>query len=301
VSPVPVLFVGDLNVDLLLTGLESAPEEDREVFCSGRSRALGGSTAVAAAAYARLGGTASMAALVGADEDGVFLRGRLAAAGVDCSRIASTSAVGTGLTVNLVRGNTRTQVTYPGALANFAPDKTLFAGAGFRHLHVSGPYGQASLRPVLAGLLKAARGTGMSLSLDTQWDPEGRWEGLETWLPLVDYLFVNAGEAKAITSASDAAAAATRLHALTANPVVKLGGAGALFRGLHRPARAVRVVDTTGAGDTFAAGFLAGLFVEGRNPEGALDWALAAGSLACTWVGGDSDSLDRDSLKRYLP
>lgn len=261
-------------------------ERDREVFCDSCREVLGGSTAIAAAVYARLGGNATLSALVGDDERGRFLRQRLSAAGVSVSALGSTDRAATGVTVNVVNEGTRSQITYPGAIALFGgPDAASLEG--FHHVHVSGPYGMRAFLPRVAEFLQAAKEKGATLSLDTQWDASRKWRHLEDWLPLVDYLFVNSDEARSISGVDDEAGAWTVLSGRTANPIVKLGPRGAYAGGRAYPGIRVTLVDPTGAGDSFAAGFLEAKIGRGVGFEEAVDCALAAGAAACLYEGGE--------------
>ena len=117
----------------------------------------------------------------------------------------------------------------------------------------------------LPARLAALRAAGITTSLDTNWDPAGRWEGVEACLPHVDVLLPNAAEVIELARAiggdpSDAEDAAAQLAALGPRVVVKDGAEGAFAVSADGVARAagltVDVVDTTGAGDSFDAGFL---------------------------------------------
>lgn len=302
-----VLFAGDANADIILSGLERPPQEDREVFCEGFAPALGGSTTIAAAAYARLGGKAGFCGLVGGDEYGRLVRAELSAAGVSTRLLRVSRAERTGVTVNLVRGSTRTQVTYPGTLATVDESRAILAALPrFSHLHVSGIYGTPAFLPRLASLLDAARAAGLSTSLDTQWDPSEAWRGVEDWLPRLGYLFVNEDEALSLARRLSGAAVAGHedawaiLAERTACPIVKLGSRGAYASGRAFPPFSVSVVDPTGAGDSFAAGFLFATLDRGLGLEEALRFAQAAGAVACSYAGGASARFTLPAVEELL-
>lgn len=293
-----ILFAGDCDVDLVMSGLARAPMEDREVFCEGFAAAAGGSTLLAAAGYARLGGAAEFCGLAGEDHYGREIAAGLAAAGVGSRLLRMTRDVATAVTLNLVRGSTRTQVTFSGTLGAMDEAARLVAelesgAVGFAHLHVSGVYGMPRFRSGVRGLLEAARRAGLTTSLDTQWDEREEWEGLDSWLPLLDFLFVNADEARSITGRADPAAAWRDLSGRTSRPIVKLGPEGAYAGGRAYPPCRVEVLDPTGAGDTFAAGYLYATIEEGRGPDEAMRFAQAAGAIACTYAGGLGPGLSR--------
>jgi sugar/nucleoside kinase (ribokinase family) len=296
-----VVFLGDFNVDLILDGLESDPLPDREIGCSSFDTTMGASSCLAAAAYARLGGGAWSCGLRGDDANGRLMVERLAAAGVRTDLLRVSAALSTGVTVNLVRGAARYQITCPGAMAAFsASDVADAVFDGLAHLHVSGVYQTRGLLPGVAGLLRRAVAAGATTSLDCQWDPDETWEGLREWLPAVGWLLVNAQEARSITGRADPREALRGLASMTPCPVVKAGadGAFALDAGavIAAPAPRVTVVDTIGAGDNFDAGFLFARIEKGMGLAEALRAGVAAGSLACARRGGEAGSSWRDII-----
>jgi sugar/nucleoside kinase (ribokinase family) len=295
------LFAGDLNIDIQMTGLRSPPEIDREVFCDGFTVAVGGSTAIAAAAYARLGGDAELCSAVGDDDNGRFLAARLREAGLGLGLLRFTTELPTGVTVNMVHGSTRTQVTYPGTLALADESEVILRELHrFSHLHVSGPYGMPRLLPRIGAIMRAARQLGLSTSLDTQWDATGKWKHLRGWFPDLSYLFVNRDEALAISGKPKVESAWRALADCTACPIVKLGQRGAYAAGRRQEPFSVEAVDPTGAGDTFAAGFLYALHALGMAFDPALRFAAAAGAMACTYRGGVSPLLTRRRVMEML-
>jgi Sugar kinases, ribokinase family len=302
-----VLFAGDANADIILSGLERPLQEDREVFCEGFAPALGGSTTIAAAAYARLGGKAGFCGLVGGDEYGRLVRSELSAAGVSTRLLRVSRAERTGVTVNMVHASTRTQVTFPGTLATVDESRVIMAAIPrFSHLHVSGIYGTPAFRPRLASLFIAARSAGLSTSLDTQWDSSEAWSGVEAWLPSLSYLFVNEDEALSLarklrgSCVSGCEEAWSILADKTACPIVKLGSRGAYAAGRAFPPFLVSVVDPTGAGDSFAAGFLFATLDRGLDLVDALRFAQASGATACTYAGGASPRFTRAAVEELL-
>jgi sugar/nucleoside kinase (ribokinase family) len=163
-----------------------------------------------------------------------------------------------------------------------------------RHLHVSSVFLQEGLLAGLAGLLRSARRRGLSTSLDPGWDPAERWTLPDGVLEQVDHLLPNEAEACALARAltgdppADVTAAAETLHRRGPTVVVKSGSNGAFVTG---PAR-VRVltdggpvVDTTGAGDNFDAGYLAAV-LGGADVGDAVAHGVACGSISVTGRGG---------------
>jgi ribokinase len=286
-----VLAIGDINVDIMLGGLASLPVVDREVHCESFEITVGSTAAIFACAYASLGGDVSFLGLAGLDDYGDFMLKSMKSFGIDTSLVRRTDRVKTGVTVNLIYGNTRSQVTYPGTIAEFSgEDIDGEVLEGFDHIHFAGPFSQKKFRPHIERLLGLAANRGASTSLDTQWDPQETWEGLERWLPLLDYLFVNQDEALSISKMPDIEAACRWLAARTPFPLVKVGAEGAwlVIEGEPRriPSFPVEVVDTTGAGDSFDAAFLFADRIAGMPPLEAARFATAAAARSCRFVGG---------------
>jgi len=286
-----VLYVGDINVDVMMGGLASFPVADKEITCESFDVVMGSSAVIAACAYAALGGNTAVCGLAGLDDHGDFMMKGLQEAGIDISLVQRTAEVGTGVTVNLIQDRIRTQVTYPGTIEAFdgaGLDRSALADVD--HVHFAGPYLQTRFRPRVTYVLEIAKDLGASTSLDPQWDPTGRWEFMDEWLPLLSYLFVNEDEAMSITGSESAAQACRSLGERTACPVVKTGKDGALVldddRIESRPPIDVEVVDTTGAGDNFDAGFLFAVLEKKMNRVEACEFGNAVASRSCAFVGG---------------
>jgi ribokinase len=303
-----VVFLGDVNVDIIMDGLDGDPVADREVGAASFDVVMGASSCITAAAYAGLGGEAWACGLRGDDEFGRLMTGFLRAAGVRTDYVRAAAAEKTGVTVNLVRGAARYQVTHPGAMGAFSlPDIPDAVFAGLRHLHVSGIYQLGGLRPHVTEILARAEAAGATTSLDCQWDPTERWEGLDDWLPHTGWLFVNAQEALSMTRREGAADVHGGLRALarrTRCPVVKAGGQGALAlvngEEVAAPAAAVTVVDTIGAGDNFDAGFLFASIEKDMPLRDGLRFANAAGGRSCTFRGGTGARSTWRDIQRFM-
>jgi sugar/nucleoside kinase (ribokinase family) len=293
-----VLFAGDANLDLVFSGLEKIPQEDKEIFCEGFTLTLGGSCTLTAAAYAHIGGSCDFCGLLGNDPNGDNVMKYLADAGVGLRLLRRQSSVNTGVTVNLVRAATRTQVTYPGCLAIVDETEVILRDLSkYTHIHLSGIYGTIKFLPRIAEILLAARSAGVTTSMDTQWDSSEKWRFADEWLPLLTFLFVNEAEASSLAfqyggqKKKEAGWKETWdcLRMLTVSPIIKLGPHGAYAGGkLYEPFRVEHVVDPTGAGDSFAAGFLYGIIEAGYDFNSAMWYAQAAGALACSFEGGYS-------------
>ena len=314
-APVDLLVVGDCNPDVLVLGDDVTPEfGQHEKLVRSISLVVGGSAAITAVAAARLGLRVALAATIGADPAGEFMLGQLASEGVDTSAITVRDGRATGMTVALAQARPqagagdRAILTATGAMTSLtASDVPRDLLAAARHVHVSSYFLlEQSLGPGLAGLLGAARAHDATTSLDTNWDPVGRWGDaqLRAALAHTDILLPNEEEALLLSGepALDAAVAALT----NAGPavVVKLGARGAMCAAdgqidcIAPPPRLDGpFVDATGAGDCFNAGLIAGL-LRGLDLPAAARLGCAAGSASTRAAGGTAAAPDLPTALR---
>lgn len=301
-----VLAIGELNLDLIMTGLKSQPIPGREILVEDASLVLGSSTAIAIAGMARLGLKTAIYSLVGTDEFGDKCIRFLEGYGVGVEQVQRDPNVKTGLTVSLSTSNDRALVTHLGAIAELTTDgitDELLASA--RHIHVGSFFLQEKLRPGLPDLFRRARALGVTTSLDSSWDDSGKWGSpLQETLAYTDFFFPNESEATAITGLTDPVEAAKALQKLGPTMIVKCGRDGALYYDgtnlLTSPAyMEMKAVDTTGAGDSFNAGFLYG-YLQGYQPTECLAYGNACGAVSVTRVGGASACASLEDAKTVM-
>ena len=300
-----VLFVGDVNVDLNLSGLLQDPIPDREILAADFEVAIGSSAAIAAVAHASLGARTAFLGLAGDDDYGRFMKTQMAQVGIDVDRITLSAGLRTGVTVNLVKDHHRTQITYPGAIPLLQVESDDFAGIdGLVHVHFAGVYQQKLLLPRLAALIEALHARGVTASVDPQWDESEQWLHSDSWLKAADLVFVNADEARSLARVSTLAAAADALAGVCRCLVVKDGSAGALVREHGREFRVeghrVPLVDSIGAGDNFAAGYLFSRLHSGADAAGALRFGNAAAARSCCFPGGTGARSNQADIVQFL-
>jgi sugar/nucleoside kinase (ribokinase family) len=298
---VDVLVVGDANPDLVLRGDVRPRFGQAEQLLTGADLVLGGSAAITAAGCARLGLSTALLTATGDDVFGAITRQWLEQRGVQLELPGEAGAEPTGLSVILTPDDDdRAILTLPGTIPTLRPDDVTDAHlAATRHLHVASLYLQPVLAAGLAGVFARARALGVGTSLDTNWDPAEKWESIDGILAHTDVFLPNANELRAITGEPDLDAAAARLVAAGTTVVMKNGAAGARAwspdGSWSAPGLPVKVVDTTGAGDSFNAGFLAARLADLPIPE-AIRWAAAAGSLSTRAAGGTAAQATRADL-----
>jgi sugar/nucleoside kinase (ribokinase family) len=178
-------------------------------------------------------------------------------------------------------------------------------GPPFTHFHLANLYSLPIMRTKAPEALGRARRAGLTTSLDTGWDALGRWVvDLAPCLPHVDLLFVNESEAKNLTGHDNPDDIVRELRAGGATDVVvKLGGLGCIAytddQRFAVPAFSVNVIDTTGAGDAFGAGFLAALH-RGMSFADAARFANAVGALSVERLGTVQGVRSFEETQRWI-
>jgi sugar/nucleoside kinase (ribokinase family) len=286
-----VLCAGEINVDLVLQGYTDFPAPGREVLVRDSQLVLGSATAIMAMGLARLGTEVAFVGKVGDDAWGRYCLDDMAGRGIDLSRVIRGGGLRTGITVAITHPGDRALVTYLGAIGALTgadvPDASL---AGFDHLHASSFYFQDGLRPDFPDLFARARRAGLTTSLDAGFDPSQRWDGgIRETLRETDLFFPNEVELQALTGRADPGEALASLENGRTRVVAKLGAQGAMAledgQLVHVPAYPAEPVDTTGAGDSFDAGFLH-LWLQGAPLLECLRLGAACGALSTRGLGG---------------
>lgn len=299
-----ILVAGELNADLVFGGLQSLPQPGREVLAKDFSLELGSSSAICAAGLAKLGATVSFLGKVGADEMGEFCSHALHGAGVDVSLVRSDPRIKTGITASF-SWEDRALVTYPGAISELTADEiSLAVLEEFQHLHVSSYYLQTGLQPGLAGLFCAAKKMGLTVSLDPGYDPAGQWNrNILEVLQHCDVFLLNEVELAGLAGTDDVGAGLRAIGGSAELTVAKLGprGCAAWADGRMYEAEAigVDVVDTTGAGDSFNAGFLR-VWLQGGTLEQCLACGSICGGLSTRKLGGCGGQASWPEVERML-
>lgn len=293
-----IVVFGSLNIDLVAR-VETLPKAGETVLGPGYGLVAGGKGANQALAARRAGAEVVMAGAVGRDGFAQDALARLDAAGVDLSRIMRTDEP-TGAAFIAVDAQGRNQIVVASganALARAETLEDLEAGAGDT-LMLQWEIPEAEI-------LRAARWAkerGLKVILNRA--PAG--PVTPELMGLLDVVVVNEHEARALGRGFDLAEsdidaiAATLSGRFGLAVAVTLGAEGALCwaGGIRHaaPALAVEVVDTTAAGDTFC-GALAAALDRRRGLETAIDFATAAGSLACTRLGAQTGIPHREAIE----
>jgi sugar/nucleoside kinase (ribokinase family) len=286
-----LVVVGEINPDLILRGDVEPAFGQVEKLIDDATLTIGSSSVIFACGAARLGLRVAFIGKRGDDLFGRYMNEEMNKRGVDTSAVVVDTTTPTGFTVILSRLQDRALLTFPGTISALRFDEIdLDLLKRARHLHLGSFYLLDALRPQVPALFAAAHERGLTVSLDTNYDPSERWEGgLDETLRYVDVFLPNEVELCAVARAAQVEAALAELARRVPVVAAKLGARGGVAqRGEERvtaPALPVDVRDTTGAGDTFDAGFVYG-FLQGWSLEQTLRFACACGSLSTRAAGG---------------
>lgn len=287
-----VIVVGELNVDLILNQLESFPETGKEKLADAMTLTLGSSSAIFASNLSSLGMKVAFIGKIGNDIFGRFCKEQLEAKGVDTSMIFIDKELKTGATVVLNFGEDRAMVTHQGAMKYLSVDditNEMLSRAS--HLHFSSYFLQPGFKNDLDILFNAARKSGLTTSLDIQWDPAERWDfDYKRVLPLVHIFLPNETELLNLTKQNSVDDAIKIISDYGNIIVVKKGKEGSLMSYNNKvitckPFLNDQVIDAIGAGDSFNAGFIF-RYMQGRRPEDCQQLANLLGAISTTKPGG---------------
>jgi len=300
-----VITAFDICVDFLMDLGDTIPEfGQKEKLVSGYNLEMGGSACIFACQCAKLGLKTTGAGSVGKDSMGDFMLDCLKQGGVDTSHIRE-SEDRTGLTLCLTKkGGDRSILTYMGAMdtVNKLWIEELLLKT--RHIHICSYYLLKGLQSEYPALLRKAKELGVTVSLDTNWDPEEGWDGgIRDILPYVDIFLPNENELMHITGQDNIQDALKYAGERVPTIAVKCGdkGAYAYCKGTIYQGEALKVdvVDTVGAGDSFNGGFIYG-FLSGLSVEECLKAGTVCGSLSICYPGGTQGQPKLSELQKHF-
>lgn len=290
-----VVNIADISADLVITGPERNRFGQVEILAEAYETELGGSGPIFASQYAKLGGRVSVLTVIGKDMLGDFLMNRMNQVGIDTSLVQRSERSKTPLGLNISVKGDRSMLTVLGTLQEI--DRALVEDIDLtevRHWHIAGYFLLPSLIPMWPDFIQRLKKEGTTISLDTNWSPEGNWNEVTGILPLIDIFMPNEQEAMAITETGDYRTAGKQLSRMIPMVVIKRGKEGAsVFTEGGEFSTAVsdhwkgevHLVDTTGAGDSFDGGFLYE-WLRGAPVEQCLKTGILCGTSCVQGTGG---------------
>ncbi|MEU0026562.1 carbohydrate kinase family protein [Streptomyces sp. NPDC006335] len=292
-----VVTMGVHVLDVLVRPVEEIPEGQGATLVEDIRMTAAGTAAGTALTLAKLGATVRTAGAIGTDPTGDLLTRLLDKAGVDTGLLVRRIDTSTSATVLPIRPNgDRPTLHLLGANITYGLDDVPWdAVAEASHLHLGGP--ELIGADVAARILAHAKEHGVVTSVDLLAPGElGTFDQIEPLLPYVDFLLPNEDQVLGFSEEQDVVTGAKKFLAGGVGLVaVTRGGEGALLvtaSGTETvPAFEVEVVDTTGCGDAFSAGFLRGMSLD-RTPREAAILGSAAAALVAQGLGSDHGDFD---------
>ncbi|MBD2102149.1 carbohydrate kinase family protein [Leptolyngbya sp. FACHB-261] len=295
-------------MDILIRPLPQLPLPGSSTAVETISLVVGGCAANTAIALAQLDLPVGIWARVGQDALGDLLKQQLLSAGVTADLFIQDPTLATKAVALLVGPDgDRRLLRGPGLSNALSPlDLANLNLQGLGWLHIGGLYSlRRLLGAELASLLVQAQDAGVITSLDTVWTHDNNWQALLPLLPHLNYVMPSLAEAQQISGAEDPETILAFLLERGAKTVIlKLGEAGSMLgtgnQRLKIPAYPVTaVVDTTGAGDAFCAGFIAARSF-GLDLEQAMNWGNACGALTVQVSGANSGFTGRAQIEALV-
>ncbi|MDQ0597383.1 sugar/nucleoside kinase (ribokinase family) [Streptomyces canus] len=292
-----VVTMGVHVLDVLVRPVEAIPEGQGATLVEDIRMTAAGTAAGTALTLAKLGARVRTAGAIGTDPTGDLLVRLLDKAGIDTGLLVRRIDTSTSASVLPIRPNgDRPSLHLLGANITYGLDDVPWdAVAEATHLHLGGP--ELIGADVAARILAHAKEHDVVTSVDLLAPGElGTFDQIEPLLPYVDYLLPNDDQVLGFSGEGDLVTGAKKLVAAGAGLVaVTRGGDGALLvtaEGTEAvPAFEVDVVDTTGCGDAFSAGFLRGISLD-RTPREAAILGSAAAALVAQGLGSDHGDFD---------
>jgi sugar/nucleoside kinase (ribokinase family) len=287
-----VIVVGELNVDLILNQIEGYPEIGKEKIADQMTLTLGSSSAIFASNLSSLGADVAFLGMIGSDQFGDLCIKSLQEKNVNTEYIIRSEDLKTGATIILNYDEDRAMITHPGAMDHLKIKHIPFGKLkDARHFHLSSVFLQPGLKPDIVEIFKRAKETGLTTSLDVQWDPREKWDiPLRDLLPFVDVFLPNRQELEFLTGKTDYEQALDAIKDVANIVALKLGNAGSLCMAHGKISRMeaflnTEVVDAIGAGDSFNAGFIS-KYIRNSPLDMCQRFGNLTGAISTTAAGG---------------
>jgi len=304
-----VITAGLHIVDILGRPVTEIPKGQGLALLDEISMTIAGTSAATAMNLARLGISVSTYGVLGDDHLGRWLATQLALEGVDTRGLRVDPDVPTSATILPIRPNgERPALHVKGANGRIVASDVKWSRAPeAKHFHLGGSLLLEGLdgEPT-AELMRQARALGMTTSIDIIGVPDIDYDALFSGTyPQLDFLLVNDDDVMLLAGEKTVEAAIDKMLSKgVGSCVVTVGARGAIYKdktgvAFHKPALAVKVVDTTGCGDAFSAGFIAGVVLN-REIETCVKMGIAAGSAVARGLGSDAGVTSLVELSEFM-
>ncbi len=299
------LVIGDLNVDVIVSGAPQLPVLGHEIPCEDIQTVMGGAASIFACRLAQLGGNVDIFGKVGNDVNGSIVLRNFRSSGVGIDRVKVIDDFKTGITISLTFPENRAFITYVEGIDNLTKsDISPELFRGYSHFHVSSIYILRKMLSSFSWVFSEAKKRGLTTSLDTNADPLNKYEHVDEILSHVDIFLPNDKEAKAITEANSVYSALEKLSEKVPVVAIKRGEKGAIGRHTNKTVTVkplhIKPVDTTGAGDSFDAGFIYYFLHKNKGFKASMEFANALGALSCLYIGGAEKKITEADVHNFI-
>jgi len=305
-----VTCLGIIVADVIAKTVNNLPPEGKLTLIDQLELHLGGCASNAAVDLEKIGISTAIIGRVGDDGFGSFVINEMKQNGVDVEGIKVSNTSRTSASVVSVHSNgERSFLHHIGANADFIFDDINFSIINeSKILFVAGALLMPGFDgPPAAETLRIAQNWKKVTVMDTAWDSTGKWMKLiKPCLPHLDYFIPSLEEAEMISGKSKPEEIAdVFLKAGVKTAIIKLGSKGCFVKSINGESffmesfRGIKAVDTTGAGDSFAAGFITGL-VKGWSLSACCKFANAAGAHCVMEVGATSGIKKLDEINKFI-
>lgn len=298
------VVIGDANIDLVVVGSHTMPSSGEEIFVDNMQVHVGGGAALFSLSLAKLGMKLAFNGVLGKDQFGQFILDEFKHIGINTEQIKRSELNNTGISIAINPQKDRSFITYMGSNQEVNLQQVnLQEITQGRHIHLTGYKGRTNHETFIE-LVKKLKAAGITLSCDTGWDDTGEWyQGIMELMSYIDVFFMNEQEALHYTRTSNIQDSISVLRKYSNYFVLKLGakGAAACVMGetTYRSGFIVDTVDTTGAGDSFNAGYMYG-FLSDKSIEDCLLYGNACGSFSVRHYGGSTGTPTIKVLEQYI-
>lgn len=304
-----VYVCGDINIDLILPGVREIPPYGQEQSVAVMATQVGGGAALFTLGLGKLGLKTVFQGAVGEDCYGEFIRKEMERMKVDTSLLHVVKGGKTGISISFTDETDRSFLTYVGTNGQLDLLEVPIAEVKkARHMHITGYEGRAKHK-AYKQLLEQLKEEGITISFDVGWDESGEWyQGIFALLPYIDVLFMNEKEAMHYGRTNNPKVALRKFAKQGTLAVGKFGKKGSYAvqgqEEYEKKGYIVDAVDTTGAGDSFNAGFVYGFLKSNNIAEcnilECLQYGNACGAMSVRKLGGNAGFPTLEEMQRFI-
>jgi sugar/nucleoside kinase (ribokinase family) len=302
-----IVVLGTIVFDIFVKGIFSFPKMGSAISVEKFPYSIGGCGANSAMVLSQLGTKVSLIGSIGNDIFATFIKKKLSKCNIESSLLSIEEKLPTSLSILFINEKgERSYLHFSGANEKITlTDKALLQISSAKIFHIGGAmlFPGFDGRP-MAAALKFAQQNNTLTSVDLGWDTSNSWmKKLKPSLQFIDILMMNDAELKALTNKRTLESSINYLHVMGPKVIViKLGSKGAFISKdilkVHIPAIKVKVVDSTAAGDSFAAGFLFSL-INGGNLIDSVKFGNTLGALTVKNFGSLTDRIDLKQAMKF--